>query len=404
VAAFTTKVDQQKELLMQDWIPGKNRSLADARLSRREFNAVCQVALVPAIWPWTGLPRIIEGAVNYLQEVGQPRDTQGGGQAVAGVTALVTTAILRSGRSAGDPVVAKSLKCLESFVQPDGGIYSPGGLLANYETCLAIVCLSEADADQRYQHLLRQAETFVRKFQWDERTGKDPSDLSYGGAGYGKHKRPDLSNTAFLLDALRSCGAGADDPAVQKALVFVSRCQNFESPHNTAPFAAKNPDGGFYYTCAAGGVSAAGNTPNGGLRSYGSMTYSGLKSMIYAGLKADDLRVKAAVAWLRKNYDLKNNPGLGSAGLYYYYHVCAKALHALGEDPFADAAGEKHDWRGELAQELAGRQREDGSWLNENSRWMEGDPALVTAYALLTLSYCRPAAEKAGSPRPSGAA
>ena len=35
---------------------------------------------------------------------------------------------------------------------------------------------------------------------------------------------------------------------------------------------------------------------------------------------------------------------------------------------------------------------------------MEGDPALVTAYALLTLSYCWPAAEKAGSPRPSGAA
>ena len=99
---------------------------------------------------------------------------------------------------------------------------------------------------------------------------------------------------------------------MQKALVFVSRCQNFESPHNTAPFAAKNPDGGFYHTCAAGGVSAAGNTPNGGSRSYGSMTYSGLKSMIYAGLKADDPRVKAAVAWLRKNYDLKNNPGLGT--------------------------------------------------------------------------------------------
>ncbi len=44
---------------------------------------------------------------------------------------------------------------------------------------------------------------------------------------------------------------------------------------------------------------------------------------------------------------------------------------------------------------LVGRQRENGSWLNENNRWMEGDPALVTAYALLTLSYCRPVGEKA---------
>ena len=380
---------------MRQWRNEKDGSLAGTRLSRREFNAVCQVALVPAIWPWTGLSRITDGAISYLQEAGQPRDSQFSGQASAGVTALVTNAILRSGRNVRDPVVAKSLKCLESFIQPDGGIYSPGGLLANYETCLAIVCLNEANTDQRYQGVLRQAQAFVRKFQWDESMGKDRSDLSYGGAGYGKHKRPDLSNTAFLLDALKSCGAGGDDPAVQKALVFVSRCQNFESPYNTTPMAAKNPDGGFYYTCAAGGVSAAGNTPNGGLRSYGSMTYSGLKSMIYAGLKPDDARVKAAVAWLRRNYDLKNNPGLGSAGLYYYYHVCAKALHALGDELFEDAAGQEHDWRRELAEEVVGRQRENGSWLNENNRWMEGDPALVTAYALLTLSYCRPAGGKA---------
>ncbi len=272
-------------------------------------------------------------------------------------------------------------------------------MLANYETCLAIVCLGEANSDRRYDHLLHPAEAFVRKFQWDESLGKGPSDLSYGGAGYGKHKRPDLSNTAFLLDALRSCGAGAEDPAVQKALVFVSRCQNFESPHNTTPMAAKNPDGGFYYTCAAGGVSAAGTTPNGGLRSYGSMTYSGLKSMIYAGLKPDDPRVRAALAWLRKNYDLKHNPGLGNAGLYYYYQVCVKALHALGGDVFEDAAGEKHDWRREMAEEVIGRQKENGSWVNQDTRWMEGDPALVTAYALLTLSYCRPTAEKAVPPQ-----
>ena len=71
------------------------------------------------------------------------------------------------------------------------------------------------------------------------------------------------------------------------------------------------------------------------------MTYSGLKSMIYAGLKPDDPRVKAAIEWIRKNYDVKTNPGLGEAGLYYYCNVFAKSLDALGVDQFEDDAGNK---------------------------------------------------------------
>jgi len=162
---------------------------------------------------------------------------------------------------------------------------------------------------------------------------------------------------------------------------------------NTTKFASKNPDGGFYYTCAASGESKAGETPNGGLRSYGSMTYAGLKSMIYAGVGPDDPRVKAALEWIRKHYNLKSNPGMGNEGLYYYYHTFAKALDATGVDPVEDADGTKHEWRRELRDELLSRQRPDGSWINESSRWLEGEPSLVTGYALLALSYCRPAAE-----------
>ena len=283
-------------------------------------------------------------------------------------------------------------------MQQDGGVYSPGGMLANYETCLAIMCLTEVNADRHYDRILKRAEAYVRTHQWDESQRKERDDPVYGGAGYGNHKRPDLSNTTFLIDALKACGrgpndpdtCGPDDPAIQKALMFVSRCQNLESEHNTTPFAAKNPDGGFYYTCAAGGGSAAGVTASGGLRSYASMTYSGLKSMLHAGLGPDDPRIKAAVAWIRSNYDLKSNPGMGDAGLYYYYHVFAKTLDTLGGWSFEDIAGVSHDWRSELAEELARSQRENGSWVNSNSRWMEGDPNLATAYALLALSYCRP--------------
>ncbi len=44
----------------------------------------------------------------------------------------------------------------------------------------------------------------------------------------------------------------------------------------------------------------------------------------------------------------------------------------------------------DLIAALAKRQQADGSWINENKRWMESDPNLVTGYALLTLSYCQP--------------
>jgi squalene-hopene/tetraprenyl-beta-curcumene cyclase len=38
---------------------------------------------------------------------------------------------------------------------------------------------------------------------------------------------------------------------------------------------------------------------------------------------------------------------------------------------------------------LLGRQRANGSWVNEDRRWMEGDPNLSTAFALLALAHCR---------------
>ena len=193
----------------------------------------------------------------------------------------------------------------------------------------------------------------------------------------------------MLIEALKSLDNGPDSEAMQRALLFVSRCQNLESPHNQTPFPAKNPDGGFYYTPAAGGTSQAGETANGGLRSYGSMTYAGLKSMIFAGVTPDDPRVKAASEWIGKHYDLKVNPGMGDAGLYYYYHTFAKTMDALGKPEFVDANGAKHDWRAELILELAGRQAADGSWTNSNKRWLEGEATLSTAYSLLALAYCK---------------
>ncbi len=334
------------------------------------------------------LDQIVGKALDYLAEH-QTEDGWFSKRAGIGVTALVTTAILRNGRTPSDPVVAKSLHLLQGFVQPDGGVYTPTSDMRNYETCIAVMCLTQANADKRYDKIIHGAEKYLKRTQWSEEQGKDRSDMFYGGAGYGRNKRPDLSNTAFLVDALAACGNGSNDEAIRKALVFVSRCQNFESEHNTTPMAAKNPDGGFYYTCVGGGESAAGKTAEGGLRSYGSMTYSGLRSMIYAGLGPKDPRVKAASQWIRQHYGLKTNPGMGGEGLYYYYDTFAKTLSAMKQPLFEDAKGVKHDWRRELVAELAARQQPSGAWTNPKSRWLEGDPNLVTGYALLALSYCR---------------
>ena len=242
--------------------------------------------------------QMVSKAIDFLRTKGQAADGSYSEQAGPAVTALVTTAILRHGRSPDDPVVAKSLKYLEQFVQEDGGINKSGTKHPNYETCLAILCFQEANRGGRYDMLLKRAEAFVKNLQWDDDEGKSKPDFEYGGAGYGNSKRPDLSNTSFMLDALKATGNDADSEAIKRALIFVSRCQNLETEHNTTPFAAKNPDGGFYYTPAGGGNSQAGQTDDGGLRSYASMTYAGLKSMIYAGLGPDDPRVKAALKWL----------------------------------------------------------------------------------------------------------
>lgn len=89
---------------------------------------------------------------------------------------------------------------------------------------------------------------------------------------------------------------------------------------------------------------------------------------------------------------VKSHPGMGDAGLYYYYHSFAKTLDVLGIDEIEDAQGVKHDWRRDLTEELARRQQANGGWVNTNSRWMESDPNLATSFAILALSYCRPVA------------
>eukprot|EP00913_Durusdinium_trenchii_P028327 g26555.t1 len=294
-----------------------------------------------------------------------------------GINALIATALLKSGVPADDPAVAKVLKHLKTFVKKDGGIYYKKSNHRNYETCISMLAFDAANKKGEYDQLIKNGEKFLRKLQWDEGEGLESSDESFGGAGYGSHQRPDLSNTQFLIEALKTAGVKPDDKAMKNALKFVSRAQNLESEHNTTKFAAKINDGGFYYTPAAGGTSQAGKNADGGLRSYGSMTYAGLKSMIYAGVSKDDPRVKAAYKWIQRSYTLRQNPGMGQQGLYYYFHTFAKALDVLNVNEFVDAKGAKHDWRKDLTDRLGTLQRENGSWVNRAERCSEQAVSVV---------------------------
>ena len=336
-------------------------------------------------------------------EVTQAADGSWTNSNAVGITGLVTTSLLMSGKGVDDAVVKKGLDCIVSKQQATGGIHTAESRHQNYETCIAILALSEANADGRFNEVIKKAENFLRGLQWDEGEGIETTDGAFGGGGYDSKQRPDMSNTQFLIEALKKAGVANDDPAMQRALIFVSRAQNLESQHNQLPYAGKVNDGGFIYTPAKGGESKAGTTENGGHKSYGSITYAGLKSMIYAGLTKDDQRVKAATAWLKKHYTLDENPNMGQQGLYYYYQTMAKTMSALGEEEFEDDKGTKHLWKQELSGKLATLQQKNGSWLNEADRWYEGDPNLVTAYCLIALAHCEePAATTADIEPPAG--
>ena len=318
--------------------------------------------------------------------------------ASSAVTGLVIRAFAQAGMlESNDPTVARGVASLVKSCWSDGGFQpDASGGLATYVASCAALGLASLDASDHAERL-REVIAWLRQAQWDQGEGLGPDQDWFGGVGYGSRGRPDLSNTQMMLEALHESGAKAEDPAVQRALAFVARCQNIRSEGGAAWANAGSSDGGFVYTVANGGESFASEAAGEGrfgekmpegtraLRSYGSMTYAGYKSMLFAGLRRDDSRVLAALDWARTHWSMQENPGLGKQGLFYYRLALARALAASGRDTLEDATGARHDWRAELVDALVAAQRPDGGWINDQDRWMEGEPDLVTAYAVLAL-------------------
>jgi squalene-hopene/tetraprenyl-beta-curcumene cyclase len=341
--------------------------------------------------------RVVDRAVEYLK-THQGTDGAWSEDKSPGVTGIALTGMLESGKvTAKDPSAEKALKYIESLInRKEGHIAGQDAKvqLKNYVTCVNVMALQAADRDS-YKQVVGDAVKFLKNLQWDEGEGKNPKDDFYGGAGYDSKSRPDLSNTQFFIDSLIAAGVPKDDPALKKALIFVKRCQNYKGEGSDQEWQNRIDDGSFIYSAAAKGQTKSQDQPNadGGLPGYGSMTYAGIKSMIYCGVTRDDPRVKRAYEWVKKNYSVEKNPGMPDVrakwGLFYYYHTMAKTLDLMGVDEVEDAAGKKHDWRAEITAALAKLQKPDGSWVND-AHWMESDPNLITGYALMALAHCKP--------------
>lgn len=342
---------------------------------------------------------IITKSLDYLKSHQKPDGTWQNENDPPAVSALVLKAFAQSPNySLKDDFVRKGFDKLLSSQKPDGGIYE--GMLSNYNTAIAVSALTAAN-EPSFKPQIDRAVEFLKHIQWTDVTtpnldGKPVQKVWYGGWGYGGRTRnggrPDLSNLQLTMDALHDSGLKPNDPAFEAATQFVTHMQNL-SATNDQPWASN--DGGFIYSSGVEGegASVAGtyDDPSGArrLRSYGSMTYAGLKSYIYAGLSRNDPRVKAAFDWISHNYTMDANPGMGDpamaqAGLYYYFHTLSRALNAYDAPTITDAKNQSHDWRVDLINKLATLQKPDGSFAGD-PKWMESNPNLVTAYVVLAL-------------------
>ena len=308
------------------------------------------------------------------------------------LTGLPLWAISGAGASDRQAMTDKAVAFLLTCVQTNGGIYVDipgikGGGLANYNTAICMTAL-HATGRRDLAPVILNARTFVGNSQ------HFGDDVYSGGFGYDRatgRAYTDLDNTTFALEAMRRTQDVEDlRPATQKrvdvnwtaAVAYVSSLQNHAS-------SSSNDAGGFFYNPddAKAGVStnAEGKVY---LRSFGSITYAGLLSLVYANVSREDPRVTSAVDFAARHWTLDENPGMGAQGLFFYYKVMARALATANLSTIPrKAGGEPIAWREELIRKLVSLQQPDGSWGNPNNRFWENDPVLVTSYCMLALEY-----------------
>jgi len=312
------------------------------------------------------------------------------------LTALPAWAFVRGTHPKKKEVVAKAVGYLMSCVRDNGGIYREvkgrqGGGLGNYNTAIAMTTL-HATGDPALVPTVLKARKFIARGQ------HFGDDVYEGGFGYNQSTdRPyaDLQNTLYAAEAMRLTQGVEDlrDSSEDRVDIDWSKTVKFIEKMQNKPEAGPDQEGGFIYRP---GESRAGTTTNKEgvvvFRSYASMTYAGLLALIYADVNRNDTRVRSAFKWASERWSLEENPGMGMQGMFFFFNVLTRSLHAYGADIIPLDGGKTVDWRRELAKRLISLQTIDpatghGFWRNDTGRFWEKDPVLVTAYSILALEH-----------------
>ena len=327
-------------------------------------------------------------AIKYLLNQQNNNGSWGPYEGVPAYTALVARALLqeKKGREKFDTQLTRAIKYLESNLTSDFAIVSPGKrTYKNYTTSVSIVAFYLYEKN-KYKSLIKKMRQSLIKNQFNQQQG-----IEAGGIGYGSNKqKSDLSNTQFALEALYLTESIEDLETLetlsykrlwQNSLAYIKNTQiTADNPYPWIDINDKKEIGGFLYSPDRSFLKDK------KLRSYGSMTYAGLKSMIFAKLSKNDPRIKAALDWIVRYYTVKENPRLGQQGYFYYLNIMAKTLRVLDIN-LLESSGKSYNWAKDIIQILINKQRSDGSWINPNGRWQENNPILVTSYSLMSLQY-----------------
>jgi prenyltransferase beta subunit len=306
-----------------------------------------------------------------------------------GSVALAMQALLEAPEPPKE-VIAKCADWLAKQQRADGAISSEREP-DTYATAVAAASLAKLK-DPKYKDVLEKAKAFLTGAQLDGEEGFKPEDHAvFGGYGYKKgDNKADLSATANVLDALKEMGVSEDSETFKNAMLFVKRCQDNPETNDAPMMQDGEGSGGFVYRP---GESSFGTlTTRAGKevpKPYGSMTYQGIKSLIFVGVKPDSPELTQARKWIQQNYAVDKHPGGdGTQGYFYYIVSFAKAFAALGMEKVTLEDGSEREWARDLAAHIARLQNEDGSFANQDPKWWENEKVLATAYALQALNLC----------------
>ncbi len=315
------------------------------------------------------------------------------------LTALPAMAFMKSAHRRRDHIVSNAIKHIISCVRNDGGIYikptaeRKGGL----EVFNTAVCTTALHMNDRNTHdsIISKARRFLAGRQ------HFGDDIYKGGFGYYEDSASEYVHgldTFYSMQAIAvtepesTNSTAPDSPSVidwSETVSYFTKRQG--RPPSLLPAAPE-----FAYSPGPGSNNA--KTNNIYFHSYGSMTYIGLLALVYADIDSSDVRVRSAFDWAKKHWSLKENPGKGREGLYFFYYVLARALSEYGIDLINTSDGDLINWRADLAKRLLSLQRFDdkgnGFWKNNTSRFWENDPVLCTSYAVLTLQMVLPSRGK----------